>query len=55
MPSTESDKEWEARQDMDTLIDAEKIKKSPKRLKAALLQAKKQKEALSTLEKGAKE
>ena len=50
----ESNKEFDATMDMDALINSEKIRKNPKRLKAALLQAKKQKEALSTIEKGAK-
>jgi len=42
----QSDKDWEAEQDLRTLIDAEKIKTDPKRLKAAMSMKKKLVKAL---------
>ena len=35
-----TDKEWEAEHDLNVLIDAEKIKKDPKRLKAVMARRK---------------
>ncbi len=43
-----SDKEWEAEQDLNTLIDAEKIKKDKVRLKAVM---KRKRELTKALEK----
>lgn len=37
-----SENDWRARSDMSTLVEAEQIRNDPKRLKAALAQAKKQ-------------
>lgn len=38
--SMKTDKEWEAEHDLNVLIDAEKIKKDPKRLKAVMARKK---------------
>ena len=38
--SMKSDKEWEAEHDLNTLVDAEKIKKDPARLKAVMVRKK---------------
>ena len=46
-PSTPDD--WKARSDMQTLIDAKKIKMDPKRLKSALECARREKETLEEL------
>jgi hypothetical protein len=43
--------QFEAENDLRTLIEAGKIRKSPKRMKAAKAEAKKQKEALKAVEK----
>ena len=45
----DSNNDWQARSDMQTLLDARKIKADPKRLKAALACAQKQKEMLETV------
>ena len=42
----DTNNDWQARSDMQTLLDARKIKADPKRLKAALACAQKQKEML---------
>lgn len=44
--SMKSDAEWEAESDLNTLIDAEKIKNDPKRLKRVMARKKKLEEAL---------
>lgn len=41
-----SEKEWAAERDLDTLMEAERIKKDPKRLKCARDCAKKRKEEI---------
>jgi len=41
-----SDKDWEAENDLRILIDAEKIKADPKRLKAAMKKKREMKSAL---------
>jgi len=38
--NVKSEAEWQAEGDLNTLIEAEKIKKSPKRLKAAMARKK---------------
>ena len=43
--------EWKAENDLRTLIDAEKIKKEPSRLRAAMAKAKEQRAALETVTK----
>lgn len=40
MSMSKDEKEWRARQDLDTLIEAEKIKKDPARLKAVMARKK---------------
>ena len=45
------EKEWQAEGDLRTLVDAEKIKKDPARMKAAMAKAKEQKTALESVEK----
>lgn len=47
------DKEWQAEDDMRTLVRAEEIRKDPKRLKAAQQLAKKRAEELNALNKQA--
>lgn len=44
--SPASEKEWDAQNDLETLIRAEKIKADPKRLKAAMAQKRKLKKAI---------
>lgn len=48
--SASSEKEWEAQRDLETLIEAQKIKKSSKRLKAAMEQKKKLQGALNNVD-----
>ena len=43
------DKEWQAEDDMRTLVRAEEIRKAPKRLKAAQAMAKKRADELKSL------
>lgn len=43
------DKEWQAEDDMRTLVRAEEIRKDPKRLKAAQAMAKKRADELKSL------
>ncbi len=50
-PAVASDKEWEAENDLRTLIEAEKVKGDPKRLKAAM---RKKREMKKDLEKAGK-
>lgn len=47
---SKSEKEWQAESDLRTLIEAEKIKKDQKRLKAAMQQKRKMKKALESVE-----
>ncbi len=49
MGHLESDKEFEARMDMQTLKDAEKIKGDPKRVKAAKAEVDKEIKALAAV------
>ncbi len=51
MIEAKSEKDWEAQHDLETLIRAEKIKKDPKRLKAAMAMKRKLKKELEGLEK----
>ena len=44
------DKEWQAEDDMRTLVRAEEIRKDPKRLKAALAKAKERMAELQSLQ-----
>lgn len=46
-----NEKQFEAEQDLRTLIDAKKIEKDSKRKKAALAEGRKQKAALSAIAK----
>lgn len=48
------DKEWRAEDDMRTLVEAEAIRKDPKRLAAARRKAKEKVEAIKTIEAPAK-
>ena len=49
-----SDDDWQAEDDMRTLARAEEIRKSPKRLKAALAKAKEKMAELQSLQDGQK-
>lgn len=44
------EQEWQAENDLRTLIDAEKIKRDPKRLKAAMAKRKEMKKDLDAIE-----
>lgn len=48
--TAKSEKEWEAQRDLQTLVEAEKIKLDPKRLKAAMAMKRKLKKALEEVE-----
>ena len=47
----QSEKDWEAESDLRTLVDAEKIKADPKRVKAAMAKRKEQMDALQNISK----
>lgn len=47
--SSYDDSGWRAQSDMRTLVDAQEIRNDPKRLKAALAEAKKQADGLASL------
>lgn len=49
MRSISMDKEWQAEDDMRTLVRAEEVRKDPKRLKAAQAMAKKRADELKAL------
>lgn len=49
MRSISMDKEWQAEEDMRTLVRAEEVRKDPKRLKAAQAMAKKRADELKGL------
>lgn len=49
MRSISMDKEWQAEEDMRTLVRAEEVRKDPKRLKAAQAMAKKRADELKAL------
>ena len=51
MPRIQGDAQFEAEQDLRTMIESKKIDKSPKRKKAAMAEARKQKAALATINK----
>lgn len=52
MPSIDaSEKDWKAEHDLNTLIEAEKIKKDSKRLKAAMAKKREMKKNLETVGK----
>lgn len=53
-PIASSSDEWQAEDDMRTLARAEEIRKSPKRLKAALAKAKEKMAELQSLQDGQK-
>lgn len=44
-----SEKDWEAEHDLNTLIEAEKVKNDPKRLKAAMAKKRELSKALSKM------
>ncbi len=46
-----SEKDWQAEHDLNTLIDAEKIKRDPKRLKAVMAKKRDLQKALKGMEK----
>ncbi len=50
MNTAMTDKEWRAEEDMRTLVEAEAIRKDPKRLAAARRKAKEKVEAMKTIE-----
>lgn len=50
MASPDNEKEWNAQRDLETLIEAEKIKQDKDRLKAAMGRKKKLKKALEGLD-----
>ena len=51
MSGIKTDAQFEAENDLRTLIEAGKIRKSPKRMKAAKAEATKQKKALAAVSK----
>lgn len=48
-PAPSNEYDWQAKRDMETLIEARKIKADPKRMKAALACAQKEKEMLESV------
>lgn len=48
---TDSEKDWRAEHDLQTLIEAEKIKADPKRLKAAMAHKRKMQKSLDKVGK----
>lgn len=49
MPGIKSDKQFEAENDLRSLVEAGRIKKSPNRMQAAKAEAKKQRDALKAI------